>query len=58
MLYMGNMWGAFDIKTLEMIEGDLPAKGQALVREWAEKYKDDLLKIWSTQEFRKLPPLK
>ena len=54
----GEYVGAFDIKTLEMIEGDLPAKGQALVREWAEKYKDDLLKIWSTQEFRKLPPLK
>ena len=58
MLYMGNMWGAFDIKTLEMIEGDLPAKGQSLVREWAEKHEDDLLKIWNTQEFRKLPPLK
>ena len=50
--------GVFDIKTLEMIEGDLPAKGQSLVREWAEKHEDDLLKIWNTQEFRKLPPLK
>ena len=50
--------GVFDIKTLEMIEGDLPAKGQSLVREWAEKHEDDLLKIWNTQEFRKIPPLK
>lgn len=41
-----------------MIEGDLPAKGQALVREWAESHKEDLLKIWNTQEFKKLPPLK
>ena len=54
---MGNMWGAFDIKTLEMIEGDLPAKGQAMVREWAAKHTDDLLAIWNTQEFKKLPPL-
>lgn len=46
--------GVFDIRTLEMIEGDLPAKGQALVREWAEKHKDD---FWNTQEFQKLPPL-
>ncbi|MCD8220912.1 MAG: DUF4160 domain-containing protein [Clostridiales bacterium] len=41
-----------------MIEGDLPAKGQALVREWAEQHKDELLNIWNTQEFKKLPPLK
>lgn len=49
--------GVFDIQTLEMIEGDLPVKGQALVREWAARYKEDLLKIWNTQEFQKLPPL-
>jgi len=49
--------GAFNIKTLEMIDGDLPAKAQALVREWAEQYKDELLKIWDTQEFKQLPPL-
>ena len=53
----GEYMGAFDILTLEMIEGDLPAKGQALVREWAAHYKDDLLGIWNTQEFKKLPPL-
>ena len=53
----GEYMGAFDIKTLEMIEGDLPAKGQALVREWAIHHKEDLLKIWDTQEFKKLPHL-
>lgn len=37
---------------------DLPAKGQALVREWAEKHKEDVMNIWTTQEFKKLPPLK
>ena len=53
----GDYMGAFDIKTLEMIEGDLPAKGQAMVREWAAKHTDDLLAIWNTQEFKKLPPV-
>ncbi len=53
----GDHIGAFDIKTLEMIEGDMPVKGQALVREWAEKNKDELLAIWNTQAFKKLPPL-
>lgn len=53
----GDFMGAFDIKTLEMIEGDLPRKAQGLVREWAEKHKEALLKIWTTQEFEPLPPL-
>ena len=53
----GEYVGAIDIDTLEMIEGDLPPKALSLVKEWAEKHKEDLLKIWNTQEFIKLPPL-
>lgn len=53
----GEYMGAFDIQTLKMIEGDLPEKAQSLVREWAINYKEDLLKIWNTQEFAQLPPL-
>ena len=49
--------GVFDINTLEVLEGDLPPKALSLVREWAEIYKDDLLKIWNTQIFTPLPPL-
>lgn len=41
-----------------MIEGDLPQKAQDLVKEWLEKYKDDLQEMWNTQNIRKLPPLK
>jgi hypothetical protein len=53
----GEYIGVFAIQSLKMIEGDLPAKAQALVREWAGKHKEDLLKIWNTQEFIQLPPL-
>lgn len=53
----GEYVGSFDIQTLQMIEGDLPAKAQSFVREWAEQYKEDLLQIWNTQEFTPLPPL-
>ncbi|PWM40581.1 MAG: DUF4160 domain-containing protein [Clostridiales bacterium] len=53
----GEYIGAFEIETLKMIEGDLPTKAQALVREWAVNHKEDLLKIWNTQEFIQLPPL-
>lgn len=54
----GEYVGIFDINTLEMFEGDLPARAKKLVLEWAKSNQRDLLEIWNTQEFRKLPPLK
>lgn len=54
----GEYVGAIDIKTLEMLEGDLPNKALSLVREWASSHQEDLMRIWDTQEFIKLPPLK
>lgn len=48
---------AIDYTTGEVLEGFLPTKGLALVREWIEINRDDLQKIWETQEFKKLPPL-
>ena len=47
----------FDIESLEMTEGDLPRRAQKLVKEWAELYKNDLMAMWKTQEFKKLPGL-
>ena len=49
--------GVFEIESLEMIEGDLPNRAQRMVKEWAELYKNDLLEMWKTQEFKKLPGL-
>ena len=53
----GEYNGSFDINTLEMIEGDLPKKAQSLVKEWAENYKDEIMKMWNTKTLKKLPPL-
>lgn len=53
----GDYLGVFDIKSLSMMEGDLPLKAQSLVREWAKNYQSDLLSIWNTQNFVTLPPL-
>lgn len=53
----GEYTGAIDIKTLEMMEGDLPNKALTLIREWASQHRAELLDIWTTQEFRTLPPL-
>jgi len=53
----GEYVGAFDIQTLNMMEGDIPAKGQAMVREWGSLHRESLQRIWDTQEFVNLPPL-
>jgi len=49
--------GVYDINNLEMIEGDLPVKAQNLIKEWAEKYKIELKKMWDTKVIVKLPGL-
>lgn len=53
----GESIGAIDIQTQEMLEGDLPPKALAMVKEWTKMHKADLLQIWETQEFKTLPPL-
>ena len=47
----------YGIMTGEVIEGELPPKALAMVREWLGLHKDTLQKIWETQEFKKIPPL-
>lgn len=43
--------------TGEVLEGALPPKALALVREWIQIHKETLQDIWATQEFQKIPPL-
>jgi len=53
----GEHHGIFNIKTLEMIEGDLPARAMKLVENWARKYDNELMEMWRTQRYRRLPGL-
>lgn len=53
----GEYNALISIEALEIIEGDLPNRAQKLVLEWATLYQQDLLQMWHSQEFRKLPPL-
>ena len=53
----GEYVGIFDLKSLEMTEGDLPRKAQELVKEWLTTHQEDLLKMWNEQNIWKLPPL-
>ena len=53
----GEYLGEFNIRTMEMIQGDLPKKAQDMVREWLSVYQNELQAMWDTQQITKLPPL-
>lgn len=53
----GEYLGSINIKTMEMIEGDLPKKALSLVKEWMELHQDELQEMWDKQTIEKLPPL-
>lgn len=53
----GEYMAAMEIQTFAMLEGDLPARALSLVREWMKLHQAALMRMWSTQEFEKLPPL-
>lgn len=53
----GEYMGEFNIRTMEMVQGDLPIKAQELVREWLASHQDELQEMWNSQNLHKLPPL-
>ena len=53
----GEYIGAVYIKTGELMEGDLPPRALKLVQEWLQLYQSEILNIWNTQNFKKIPPL-
>ena len=53
----GEYMSAVEILSGRVLVGDLPNKALRLVHEWIDLNKDELIKIWETQEFKKLPPL-
>ena len=53
----GEYNGVFDIKTLELMEGDLPRRALRIVKDWATQYQSELLSMWDDGDFKKLPGL-
>ena len=53
----GEFNGVFDIEKLELIEGDLPQRALRIVKEWAQQYQSELLRMWKEKDFKKLPGL-
>ncbi len=48
---------SFEISSLNVIAGSVPAKVRGLVEEWAELHKDELLRMWDSKDFHKIKPL-
>lgn len=53
----GDDMAAITITEGKILEGALPAKALEMVREWITLYKEELLSIWESQDFKHLPPL-
>ena len=58
----GDYIGIIDIKTADIIEGELPRRALRLVQDWAELHKDELMKNWESAQsnnpvFQKIEPL-
>ena len=45
------------IADLNILEGKLPAKVRGLVEEWAELHQDELMQMWTSKQFHRIPPL-
>ena len=54
----GEYIGAIDIRTSDMLEGDLPKRALKMVQEWVSQHERELMNMWETQEFTELPPIR
>lgn len=54
----GAYRGIIEISTLNMLEGDLPLRARVLIMDWGIQHQDELMEIWTSQVFKKIPPLK
>jgi len=54
----GEYIGIVDIIDITMIEGDLPTRALEITKEWIKIYQKELIDMWNTQKFKKLPPLR
>ena len=53
----GEYSGLFSLCDGEMFEGDIPIRGQQMVKDFVLYYKDKLIEMWNTQTFEILEPL-
>ena len=56
--YYGEYEATFKISDGELLYGTFPEKGRRLVKEFILLNQQDLLEMWETEMYKKLPPLR
>lgn len=54
----GEYEASFFIKDGEVYEGFFPTNGKKLVQKFVNTYSNELLVMWETGSYKKLPPIK
>ena len=47
----------FSVRTLNVMDGHLPARVRGLVEEWAELHQQELVAMWDSKDFHQIEPL-
>lgn len=55
--FYGSDEASFIIEDGSILAGYLPNKVRKLVKEFIKEYKEELLNMWNTGSYRKLPPI-
>ena len=55
--FYGEYEAMFRISDGALIKGTFPNNGKELVKTFILKYQNELLDMWETERYRKLPPL-
>jgi hypothetical protein len=58
----GDFRAEIDIRTLKILNGDLPNRAKSLIKEWAEVHNNELMEDWNLarqkEELKGIEPLK
>jgi hypothetical protein len=53
----GEYVAVISITDSKILFGTLPTKAYNLVKEWLTMYREELLNMWESQTFKRLPPI-
>lgn len=54
----GEYEAVMELINFTLIDGNIPKKCYQLVKEWAEIHQAELIKMWDSQSFHSIEPLK
>ena len=58
----GEFQAEIDIRTLQILNGEIPKRAKALIMEWADEHRDELMTDWELArqqaELKSIEPLK